>query len=229
MIPLSFEQLPESIRIEAVKPYYEALNRHRASLVLKRCFDIFLSLILIIVLSPLMLFIAVAVKLGSPGPVFYRQKRITSYGKEFRIYKFRSMIVDADKVGPLVTTGGDSRITPVGKVIRKTHLDEIPQLFNVLSGDMSFVGTRPEVQKYVEQYSDEMKATLLLPAGITSEASIRFRDEAEQIAGAEDADKVYVEEILPQKMAINLDYLLHFSWWADLSIMLRTFFLIFRR
>ena len=229
MIPRHFDDLPEALRKEPVRPYFEALNRRRFSLSLKRVFDVVVSLVLIVLLSPLMIVIAATVKLSSEGPVFYRQKRITAFEREFRIFKFRSMVSNADKIGPLVTTGDDSRITAVGHFIRKTHIDEIPQLFNVLAGDMSFVGTRPEVRKYVDFYTDEMRATLLLPAGITSEASIRFRDEAEQIPEGMDADEVYVNSILPQKMEVNLEYLRTFSLIKDIRILFDTFLLFFRR
>lgn len=229
MIPKSFEDLPAVMKKPAVRPYYDALSKHRFSLCIKRCFDVLVSMLLIVILSPLILVISAAVKISSPGPVFYRQVRISKYGKEFRIYKFRSMVVDADKIGPLVTTDKDSRITNVGHFIRKTHLDEIPQLFNVFAGDMSFVGTRPEVKKYVDKYTDEMMATLLLPAGITSEASIVYRDEAMLISNSSDADDTYINVVLPEKMKLNLKYLSEYSLFKDLSIMIRTFLLLFRR
>lgn len=229
MIPKSFEDLPAVMKKPAVRPYYDALSKHRFSLCVKRCFDIFASLLMIIILSPLIIGISVAVKISSPGPVFFRQVRISKYGKEFRIYKFRSMIVGADKIGPLVTTDNDSRITGVGHFIRKTHFDEIPQLFNVFAGDMSFVGTRPEVKKYVDKYTDEMMATLLLPAGITSEASIDYRDEAQLISDSSDADSTYINVVLPAKMKLNLKYLSEFSLLKDLNILIRTFLLLFRR
>ena len=229
MIPKSFEDLPAVMKKPAVRPYYDALSKHRFSLCVKRCFDIFASLLMIIILSPLIIGISVAVKISSPGPVFFRQVRISKYGKEFRIYKFRSMIVGADKIGPLVTTDNDSRITGVGHFIRKTHFDEISQLFNVLAGDMSFVGTRPEVKKYVDKYTDEMMATLLLPAGITSEASIDYRDEAQLISDSSDADSTYINVVLPAKMKLNLKYLSEFSLLKDLNILIRTFLLLFRR
>ena len=229
MIPKRFEDLPAEMRRPAVRPYFDALSKHRFSLFVKRCFDLVVSILLIIIFSPLLLIISAAVKLSSPGPVFFRQVRITRFGKEFRIFKFRSMVVGADKIGPLVTTDRDSRITGVGRFIRKTHLDEFPQLFNVVSGDMSFVGTRPEVSKYVDRYTDEMMATLLLPAGITSEASISFRDEAQLISSSSDADDTYINIVLPEKMKLNLEYLKEFSLFTDISIMIRTFLLLFRR
>ena len=229
MIPKRFEDLPTEMRRPAVRPYFDALSKHRFSLFVKRGFDLAASMLLIIIFSPLLLIISAAVKLSSPGPVFFRQVRITRFGKEFRIFKFRSMVVDADKIGPLVTTDRDSRITGVGRFIRKTHLDEFPQLFNVVAGDMSFVGTRPEVKKYVDRYTDEMYATLLLPAGITSEASITFRDEAQLISSSSDADDTYINAVLPEKMKLNLKYLTEFSVFKDISIMIQTFLLLFRR
>ena len=229
MIPRRFDDLPTVMRRPAVRPYFDALSKHRFSLCIKRCFDVIVSVFLIILFSPLLVIISVAVKLSSPGPVFYRQVRISKFGKEFRIFKFRSMVTDADKIGPLVTTDNDSRITGVGRFIRKTHLDEFPQLFNVVAGDMSFVGTRPEVKKYVDMYTDEMMATLLLPAGITSEASISYRDEAQLISNSSNADETYINDVLPEKMKLNLKYLTDFSLIKDLEIMLRTFLLLFRR
>ena len=190
----SWDKLPENMKTDAVLPYYEALRRHRAGLIVKRIADILLSSVLIVVLSPVLLVIAVLIKIDSPGPVFYRQVRVTRYNKDFRIFKFRTMIVNADEKGALVTTSNDSRITRVGSKLRKYRLDEFPQLFNVFKGEMSLVGTRPEVRKYVDEYTDEMMATLLLPAGVTSEASIAFKDEDKILAEAEDVDKAYIEE-----------------------------------
>lgn len=175
---ISWEKLPSQMQTEAVKPYYEILQKKQISLIFKRLFDIVVSIIMLLILSPVFLVLAIAIKLDSKGPVFYRQVRVTQYGKEFRIFKFRTMVTNADKIGSQVTVGGDSRITRVGKVIRECRLDEIGQLLNILGGSMTFVGTRPEVPKYVEKYTSEMWATLLLPAGVTSEASIRYKDEA---------------------------------------------------
>ena len=170
-----------------------------------------MSLILILILSPVLIIISIIIKKEDGGSVFYRQVRITQYGKEFKIFKFRTMVEGADKIGSLVTRDEDVRITRVGRALRKYRLDELPQLFNILIGDMTFVGTRPEVPKYVEKYTDEMMATLLLPAGVTSEASIMFKDEDKFISKEIDADKVYVEEILPKKMEYNLNQLNNFS------------------
>ncbi len=205
-----WNELPEFMKNEEVKKYYNILQKKKASLMLKRIFDIIVSIFMIILLSPVLIAVSIWIKLDSKGPVFYRQERITQYGRVFRIFKFRTMVTGADKIGTLVTTKNDSRITRVGEKIRKCRLDEIPQLFNILLGDMSFVGTRPEVKKYVDVYADEMMATLLLPAGVTSLASIQYRDEDEILAKYVDeehsVDEVYVEKILPDKMKYNLDF-----------------------
>lgn len=217
-----WDSLPERMRTPEVKPYYDSLSRRRAGLALKRIFDLVMSVLLIIILSPAMLVIAVAVALDSPGGVFYRQRRVTTYGKEFRIFKFRTMRSDADRIGPAVTSGEDARITRVGKVLRGCRLDELPQLFNVFCGDMSFVGTRPEVAKFVDRYTPEMYATLLMPAGITSEASIRFKDEAQMFDGSGDPEADYVNILLPKKMVYNLASVMNFSPVAELRTMVRT-------
>ena len=217
-----WDSLPERMCTPEVKPYYDSLSRRRAGLALKRIFDLVMSVLLIIILSPAMLVIAVAVALDSPGGVFYRQRRVTTYGKEFRIFKFRTMRSDADRIGPAVTSGEDARITRVGKVLRGCRLDELPQLFNVFCGDMSFVGTRPEVAKFVDRYTPEMYATLLMPAGITSEASIRFKDEAQMFDGSGDPEADYVNILLPKKMVYNLASVMNFSPAAELRTMVRT-------
>lgn len=221
MMLRKWEKLPSELQIEEVRPYYEILRKKRVSLFLKRLFDVAASLLLLILLSPLFLVLSIAIKIDSRGPVFYRQERVTQYGKRFRIFKFRSMVKDADR-GSLVTVGNDMRITRVGKLIRKCRLDEISQLIDVLRGTMTFVGTRPEVPKYVEQYDSEMLATLLLPAGITSLASIYYKDEAELLDGAEDTDKVYVEDVLPAKMRYNLKEIKRFGFWRDIGTMFKT-------
>ncbi len=221
-----WEQLPQSLRTEAVRPYYEQLKKRWLSLFFKRVFDLLVSFLLLVVLSPVFLVLAIAIKLDSPGPVFYRQVRVTRYGREFRIFKFRSMVTDADKKGSLVTVQGDCRITRVGRVIRSCRLDELPQLLNVLTGDMTFVGTRPEVPKYVAAYTPEMMATLLLPAGITSEASIRYKDEDRLLQDAEDVDAVYTGQVLPGKMQYNLQSLMKFGFFGDIATMVRTVFAV---
>lgn len=226
MILKKYENLPENMKNEKVKEYYNILSHKKISLIVKRLFDIIASLILLIILSPIMLIIAIAIKIDSKGPIFYRQERITKYGKKFRIFKFRTMIQDADKNGALVTIGEDPRITRVGSKIRKCRLDEFPQLINVLKGEMSFVGTRPEVEKYVDMYTDEMKATLLMPAGVTSMASIKFKDEDEiiskQTKSGKTVDEAYVNDILPEKMKWNLEYIEKFSILEDIKICIET-------
>ena len=202
--------------------YYQILEKHRKGLVIKRLFDICVSLILIIILSPILLILSLMIKLDSKGPVLFRQVRVTQYGKEFRICKFRTMVNDAEKKGTQVTTKNDSRVTRVGKMLRGCRLDELPQLFNVLKGEMTFVGTRPEVVKYVNCYTEEMLATLLLPAGITSQASIEYKDEEKLLENAENADEVYVEKVLPDKMKYNLKSLEEFSVLNDLKTMILT-------
>ena len=219
------EQLPPEFQTEEVLKYYNILKKKQISLFFKRMFDIVLSLIMLIILSPLFLLLAIAIKIDSKGPVFYRQVRVTQYGRRFRIYKFRSMVQDADK-GSLVTVGHDARVTRVGKFIRRYRLDEISQLVNVLTGDMTFVGTRPEVPKYTDRYSPEMMATLLLPAGVTSLASILYKDEAVLLDNAENADKVYIEKILPAKMYYNLKEIEEYSFGSDIKIMFMTVFAV---
>lgn len=223
---ISWEKLPPQMQTEAVKPYYEILQKKQISLILKRLFDIVVSLIMLLILSPVFLVLAIAIKLDSKGPVFYRQVRVTQYGKEFRIFKFRTMVNNADKIGSQVTVGGDSRITRVGKVIRECRLDEIGQLLNILGGSMTFVGTRPEVPKYVEKYTPEMWATLLLPAGVTSEASIRYKDEAALLDAAEDVDTTYIQDVLPGKMKYNLRSIQEYSFFKDIETMFQTVFVV---
>ena len=221
-----WNNLPEFMKNDEVKKYYDVLKKKKGSLVLKRLFDIFASLVLCVLLSPILIVVAIWIKLDSEGPVFYRQERITQYGKTFRIFKFRTMVVNADKIGSLVTTQNDSRITRVGEKIRKCRIDELPQVFNILLGDMSFVGTRPEVKKYVDEYSNEMYATLLMPAGVTSLASINYRDEDEIISkyvdGKNSVDKVYVERVLPEKMKFNLEYINKFNFIGDIVLCVKT-------
>lgn len=226
MILKKWDELPDFMRTEEVRPYYEALKKKRVSLVLKRMMDLIGGLILLIILAIPMAVIAVLIKLDSEGPVFYRQERITTYGKHFKIHKFRTMVSNADKIGTAVTVGNDSRITRIGAKLRGCRLDELPQVLDLITGNMSFVGTRPEAVKYVEKYKPEYMATLLLPAGITSEASIRYKDEAELLEAAADPDRVYVEEIVPQKMKYNLQSIMEFSFLADIATMFRTVFAV---
>ena len=226
MLVKEWNELPKFMQVEEVKPYYKVLRKKKGQLILKRIFDICASLVLIVLLSPISLFFSIWIKLDSKVPVFYRQERITQYGKVFRIFKFRTMVNNADKIGNLVTSKNDSRITKVGERIRKYRVDEIPQLFNVLIGDMSFVGTRPEVKKYVNQYTPEMYATLLLPAGVTSLASIEFKDEDEILerytSKGRETNEVYVKEVLPLKMEYNLKAITSFNFIKELGTMIST-------
>lgn len=221
-----WEDLPDFIKNDEVRPYYDSLKRKKLSLILKRLFDLIGGLVLLCILAIPMLIIAAMIKLDSEGPVFYRQERITTYGKHFRIHKFRTMVNNADRIGSAVTVGNDSRITKVGAALRGCRLDELPQVFDLISGNMSFVGTRPEAVKYVEGYKPEYMATLLLPAGITSEASIRYKDEAELLDAAEDVVRVYTEDVLPGKMKYNLESIRTFSFIKDIITMVRTVFAV---
>lgn len=222
-----WEELPDFMRIPEVKPYYDSLKSKKTSLCFKRVFDLFVGCILLIILLPLFLILAIAIKIDSKGPVFYRQIRVTQYGKKFRIHKFRTMCDGADKKGTLVTVNNDCRITRIGKVIRKYRLDEISQLLDIIAGNMSFVGTRPETVKYVDRYMPQFNATLLLRAGVTSEASIEYRDEDRLLNESEDIDRTYVETILPEKMKWNLDSIMKFSLLKDLKTMARTVVIVF--
>ena len=226
MMLKKWESLPDELRIDEVRPYYDALRKKRIGLFFKRAFDIVVSFIMLLLLSPVFLILAIAIKLDSKGPVFYRQTRVTQYGKRFRIFKFRTMVDNADKIGAQVTVNNDSRITRVGKLIRRCRLDEICQLIDVFRGTMTFVGTRPEVEKYVDRYTPEMLATLLLPAGVTSEASIFYKDEDKLLDGAENVDDVYVNDVLPGKMCYNLEALKTFGFWHDIKIMFMTVFAV---
>ncbi|MBQ3928768.1 MAG: sugar transferase [Clostridia bacterium] len=221
-----WEALPEQFKNDSVRQYYDVLCHKTGSLILKRIFDVVTALLITVIALPFMLLIAVWIKCDSRGSVFFLQRRVTTYGRVFRIVKFRTMVSDAEKLGTQVTVSNDSRVTRAGKFLRKCRLDELPQLFNVLKGDMSFVGTRPEVEKYVARYTDEMKATLLMPAGITSLASIRFKDEEKLLSGADNTDEVYVNEVLPLKMTYNLEYIRQFNFFYDVKLMFMTFFAV---
>ena len=221
-----WEDLPARMRCDEVKEYYDILSKKKCTIGLKRVFDVVVAMIMLIIFAIPMLIIAIMIKMDSSGPVFYRQERVTTYGKKFRIHKFRTMVNNADKIGSAVTVGGDVRITKIGAKIRNLRIDEIPQLLDVLSGDMSFVGARPEATKYVKMYTNEMYATLLLPAGITSEASIRYKDEAKLLDAANDVDKVYVEKVLPGKMKYNLQNIRNFSFVGEIETMFRTVFAV---
>lgn len=227
MIMCKWEELPDCMRTEEVKPYYDLLKKRTGSLILKRVFDIVFSAMLLMLIWPLFIIIAVAIKFDSKGPVFYRQTRITQYGKAFKIFKFRTMVTGADKIGTLVTVDNDSRITKVGAFLRRTKLDELGQLLDVFRGTMSFIGTRPEVPKYVEKYTPEMMATLLLPAGVTSLTSIFYSGEAGMLDNSVDPDITYVNEILPDKMRWNLKGIRDFSFFGDIKIILMTILVVF--
>ncbi len=214
--------LPQCFRNEECMRYYNTLEKKKASLLLKRAFDIFASLVLLILLSPILVIIALLIKLDSKGPVIFKQKRVTTYNRDFYIYKFRTMVNNAEKLGSQVTVSNDARITRVGKGLRKFRLDEITQLINILKGDMSFVGTRPEVRRYVEGYEEKFYATLLMPAGVTSLASIFYKDEEKLLQSAEDVDSIYLEKILPDKMKYNLSYIENFSFFSDIKLMIMT-------
>ena len=228
---IKYKDLPKEFQNDAVKKYYEIVSRKKTSLLFKRIFDIIFSILILLILFIPIIIISIAIKLDSNGSVFYRQVRVTQYGKRFRIFKFRTMVTNADKIGTLVTVKSDARITKVGKFLRKYRLDEFPQIFNILIGDMSFVGTRPEVTKYVEKYSDYMYATLLLPAGLTSYSSINYKDEdeiiSEHLKDNENIDDIYVNYILPDKMKYNIEYIEKFSFLYDIKIMFKTFLSVF--
>ena len=217
-----WEDLPGFMQCEEVRGYYDILVKKKLSLKLKRIFDVIVAISVLIITAIPMMIISIKIATESPGGVFYRQERITTYGKKFRIHKFRTMVANADQIGTMITVSGDSRITPTGSLLRKYRLDELPQVFDVLVGNMSFVGTRPEATKYVKKYTKEMRATLLLPAGITSEASIRYRDEAKLLDVAENVDKVYIEQVLPAKMEYNLESIRKFSFLSDVITMVKT-------
>ncbi len=218
-----FEKLPREFQNNEVKHYYDILSRKKRSILLKRITDIILAIILIIVLILPMLLIAAIIKISATkGPVFYKQKRVTTYGREFMILKFRTMVVGSDQCGELLTKEGDERVTLIGRALRKYRLDELPQIFHVLTGKMSIVGTRPEVPKYVNEYKSVYYATLLLPAGITSFASIKYKDENKLLKDGEDVDKIYIEKILPDKMRYNLKYIQRFGFRKDLHLMIKT-------
>lgn len=222
-----WEDLPAYMRCDEVREYYDILNKKRLSILLKRIFDYVLGFLLLLILAMPMLIIAILIKLDSPGPIFYRQERVTRYGKHFKIHKFRTMVDNAEKFGATVTVDNDTRITRIGKKIRDYRLDEFPQVFDILSGNMSFVGTRPEAIKFVNKYEPEYFATLLLPAGITSEASIKYKDEAKLLQDSKNIDETYLYKVLPQKMKYNINTIRKFSIINDILIIIRTIFIVF--
>lgn len=221
-----WEDLPDYMKCKEVREYYDILYKKRLNILFKRIFDYIIGILLLIVLAIPMIIIAIMIKIDSPGPVFYRQERVTRYGKHFRIHKFRTMVDNAENMGSAVTTENDSRVTKLGGKIRDYRLDELPQVIDVLLGDMSFVGTRPEAVKYVDKYKPEYFATLLLPAGITSEASIKYKDEAKLLSVTENIDEVYIESVLKGKMKYNLCYTKNVSFIYDIKVLLKTIFVI---
>lgn len=229
MLLRKWDDLPENMKNESVRKYHEILYKKRFSLFIKRLFDIIVAIFTLIVLSPIFIILSIAIKIDSKGPIMFRQVRVTQYGKKFRIFKFRTMVNNIDKIDTLLTIKNDIRITKLGKILRKSRLDEIPQLFNIIKGDMSFVGTRPEVTKYVGKYTGEMMATLLLPAGVTSEASIHYKDEDTMLINGGNPHEIYVNEILPEKMKYNLRSIEKFSFFNEIKIMIRTVVTIVKR
>lgn len=194
----------------------------------KRSFDLVVSAIAILVLSPILLIIAFLIKLDSKGPVLFKQVRVGKGGKEFKIYKFRTMVVDAEKLGKQITVGRDSRITRVGHFLRKSKLDELPQLFNVFEGTMSFVGPRPEVPRYTRLYNEEQRKVFEVRPGITDLASIKYRNENEILAQSPDPEKTYIEEVMVDKLKLNLEYIRNRSLWMDIKIMFNTVYKIIK-
>ena len=221
-----WDELPDFMRTEEVRRYYDILKKKNKILIAKRAVDLLAAVIGLTILGPIMIVIAVLIARDSKGGVFFMQERITQYGRKFRIHKFRTMVADAEKLGSQVTVSNDMRVTKIGAVLRKYRLDELPQLLDILSGNMSLVGTRPETTRFVKKYTPEMFATLLLPAGVTSEASIRYKDEARLLEKAENADEVYVNEVLPEKMKYNLESIRKFGFFNDLKTMIKTVFAV---
>ena len=204
------------------------LAGRKPQLILKRAMDIVISAAALLVLWPVFALIALAIVADDPGPVFYRQVRVGRGGKPFRIFKFRTMVVDADKKGLSITVGRDSRITRVGAFLRKTKLDELAQLLNVLRGEMSFVGPRPEVPRYVDLYTPYHRQVLLVRPGITDYASIAYRNENELLAGAKDPERMYIVTVMPAKIELNMKYLREISPLADIRLILQTILAIVR-
>ena len=223
-----WDKLPKYMQTEEVGPYYDSLKKKKISLTLKRGFDVFSASVMLVTFSPVLIAISIMIVRDSKGGVFYRQERDTQYGRKFRIFKFRTMVANADKIGTQVTVSNDSRVTKVGEKLRKYRLDELPQLINIILGDMTLVGTRPESTHYVKSYTPEMFATLLLPAGVTSEASIKYKDEADLLDKADDVDKVYIEKVLPEKMKYNLESIKQFNFLQDIKTMIKTVFAVIR-
>ncbi len=223
-----WEKLPKYMQTEAVRPYYDILKKKEASLYVKRCFDFIVAVLLSVILLPVFIIVSILIVRDSKGGVFYRQERVTQYGRKFKIFKFRTMVENADQIGTQVTVKNDNRVTKIGRVLRKYRLDEIPQLFNIILGDMTFVGTRPESVKYVKEYTPEMFATLLLPAGVTSETSILYKDEEKLLEQATNVDEVYIKKILHEKMIYNLESVRKFGLCRELKTMIKTVLAVVR-
>jgi len=224
---VTYQELPDKMKNEYGQEYLELLKKRRISLFGKRAFDLVVSLLILVVLSPILILLAIAIKLDSKGPVFYRQVRVGRYNEDFKIFKFRTMVQNADRVGLSLTVGEDPRVTRVGRLIRKLRFDEFSQLLNVLNGSMSLVGPRPEVRKYVDVYTPEYMATLLVRPGITATSSIVFKDEDKLLNSGGDPEQIYVEQILPPKMALNLEYIKDITVWNDIKIMVQTVTAVF--
>lgn len=194
----------------------------------KRLFDLVCTIPGLIILAPALLMIALLIWLDDRGPIFYRQERIGKGGRPFRIWKFRSMIINADKKGKLITVGGDPRISRIGFWLRKLKLDEFPQLFNVITGEMSLVGPRPEVPYYVDFYTQDQRRVLELIPGITDNASIKYRHENDLLAYSLDPERTYINEIMPEKIRLNMEYASRANVWQDILVILNTLLKIFR-
>lgn len=198
------------------------IEKKKLNFVCKRVFDFTASLLGLLILSPILLVTAIFIKIDSRGPIFFKQKRVGKNKKTFEIYKFRTMVTDAEKMGKQITVGNDRRITRIGKVIRKCKLDELPQLINVLKGEMSLVGPRPEVPRYVELYDEYQEQILLVKPGITDYASIKFINENEILGASSDPEEEYIKEIMPNKIELNMQYINNFSIFEDIRLILKT-------
>ncbi|GKH50911.1 MAG: sugar transferase [Oscillospiraceae bacterium] len=225
MLPRRFAELPVEMQNESVSPYFELLSAKRRQLFFRRAAELPLALFLLALLLPLMGFIAAAVCFDSPGGAIYRQTRVTALGRRFTIYKFRTMRFSPGDGGQLAGSG-DSRITRMGRLLRRLRLDELPQLWNIVRGEMSFVGPRPELPRFIERYDRAALATLLLPAGLTGPASLAFAGE-ERYLDTDESERVYADLILPRKNAVNLAYIASFSIWLDLKILFQTLCYLF--
>jgi len=227
MLLKKWDDLPENMKNDSVRMYYQYLYKKRFSLLIKRMLDFVTAVLLLVITAPVFAALGILIKIDSKGPVIFKQLRVTQYARLFYIYKFRTMTHNGKNTGAKVTLKSDPRITRVGKVLRKYRLDELPQLINIIKGDMSFVGTRPEIVDYVRDYTDEMAATLLLPAGVTSYASISFKDEEELLTDCDNVDAIYREKILPMKMRLNLNSLLRFNLLYEAKILADTILIVF--